>query len=237
MSARAIQIPIEHKHVEAISAFHHPAQSAPAQAGLERCSVLLAHGAGADMDSPFMVAIAEGLAARGLPVLRFNYPYMERARLEDRRLPPDRAPTLEATHRLALAQLRELEPKRRVLFSGKSMGGRMGSHLAAQGEDCAGLVFYGYPLHPPGKPERLRSEHFPAIANPALFLSGSRDALCQLDLLEEALQRFGGNPEVCVIEGADHDFRVKKSAGISREEMLERLVEETDRWERETFPL
>ena len=157
-----------------------------------RCALLLAHGAGAPATHPFLETVARGLAARGLAVLRFHYPYAQRALREGRRRPPDRREVLESTHASALACLRTRFPDRRLVLAGKSMGGRMGTHLAAEGADCAGLVLMGYPLHPPGRPSKLRSEHFGAVAQPALFLQGTRDALCDLELLAPALELWGG---------------------------------------------
>ena len=144
---------------------------------------------------------------------------------------------LEATHRAALATLRARFPKRRLLLAGKSMGGRIGSHLAAADADAAGLVLLGYPLHPPGRPERVRAEHFAAIAQPALFLQGTRDALGGVELLRRELEVFGGPVTLEVVEGADHDFRVPRALGRSREEVLDGLVGAIDAWERATFPV
>lgn len=199
-------------------------------------AVLLAHGAGAGMDSEFLVEIASGLAARGLPVLRFNYAYTERMAREGRRRPPDRRPKLEAVHGAALDALRARYPERPVVLAGKSMGGRIASYLSASGADDSALLFLGYPLHPQKKPEKLRSEHFGAIAVPALFLEGTRDALCDLELLRRELETFGGTVTLRVIEGADHDFRVLKRSGRTRAEVLGELLDAIDEWERSTFP-
>lgn len=197
---------------------------------------LLAHGAGAGMESEFLVAIATGLAERGLPVLRFNYAYAERMTREGRRRPPDRRPRLEAVHGAALDALRARYPNRRIVLAGKSMGGRIASYLSAVGADDSALLLLGYPLHPQKQPERLRSEHFGAIAVPALFLQGTRDALCDLGLLRRELETFGGTVTLRVIEGADHDFRVLVRSGRTRAEVLVELVDAIDRWERFTFP-
>ena len=191
--------------------------------------VLLAHGAGVPMDSPFMQHVAEGLAASGRhPVLCFNYAYAERMRIEGKRRPPDRRPGLEAVHRAALAWLEERTGRRPVL-AGKSMGGRMSSYLAAEGEG-SGLLLYGYPLHPAAKPEKIRSEHFPSLAQPALFLQGTRDALATPALLEEQLETYGGQLAVHWIEEGDHDFAVPKRTGRSREEVLDELVRVSLEW-------
>jgi hypothetical protein len=169
-------------------------------------------------------------------VLRFNSPYQERARARGANLPPDRQPVLEAAHAVALGALAERAGDRRLLLAGKSMGGRISTYLAAKGERCAGLVLFGYPLHPPHQPARTRSEHFPTIAQPALFLQGTRDEFADLALLRAALARYGGRATLEVIEGADHGFRVAKSSGRTDDEVRELLLERVSSWEREAFP-
>lgn len=231
MTREVIEIPVEHRDVASVSAL----LDLPGTDG-GRSVVLLAHGAGAPMDSDFLETVAAGIVRAGLPVLRFNYVYSERMRREARRLPPDRRPALEDVHRRALALTRERFPERRLILAGKSMGGRMASYLAAEGADADGLCFLGYPLHPPRKPDRLRSEHFPAVALPALFLQGTRDALCEVELLREALETFGGTITLHLVEDADHDFKVPRKTGRGRAEVLAELVESISEWERATFP-
>ena len=187
--------------------------------------VLLAHGAGLPHDAAFMVGTGERLAARGLPTLRFDYPYMTRAAREGRRLPPNRMPELEDTHRRALAVVRERFPGRPVLLVGKSMGGRVSSHLAADGEAVLGCAFLGYPLHPPKKPEKLRVEHFPRLEVPCLFLQGTRDALAPLETLRAEVERIPGRVELHVIDGADHGFDLPKRLGRSPHEVLDELAD------------
>lgn len=199
-------------------------------------SVLLAHGSGADMHSPFLESMALGLCARGFAVLRFRYPYMERMAREGVRRPPDRAPALEAAHAAVLEALLERDEGRRPLLAGKSLGGRMSTHLAAKGAEAAGLVLFGYPLHPARRTERRRSEHFPALVQPALFLQGTRDDLCDLELLREALASYGGRATLEVVEGADHGFDVLVRSGRTRDEVRGQLLDAVDRWERSTFP-
>ncbi|MDA1265382.1 MAG: dienelactone hydrolase family protein [Planctomycetota bacterium] len=231
MTAESLRIPVPHAGAEWVSALLDLPEEDPGKS-----VVLLAHGAGAPMTSDFMVAAAEGLAAGGLPVLRFNYVFTELAQREGRRRPPERQPRLLETHRAAAAAIRERFPERRLILAGKSMGGRMSSYLAAEGDDCAGLVFFGYPLHPAGKPEKLRSEHFAAIAQPALFLQGTRDALCGLDLLERELETFGGTQTVEVIDEGDHDFGVPRRTGRTRDEVRAALLEKVLDWEQATWP-
>jgi hypothetical protein len=183
-----------------------------------------------------MEAFAQGLAARGFPVMRFDYPYRERSRASGRAHPPDRQAVLEEAHALALAVLAEHAPGQRLLLAGKSLGGRISTYLAAKGERCAGLVLFGYPLHPPGQPAKTRSEHLPTIAQPALFLQGTRDEFADLTLLRSALARYGGRATLEVIEGADHGFHVSKSSGRTDDEVRELLLDRVARWERESFP-
>ena len=199
-------------------------------------AVLLANGAGFGLEAPTMEAIAHGLVARGHGVLRFNYPYKERQARGESQRPPDRRPILEHVHERAAGKLAELAPDARVLFAGKSMGGRIASHIAAQGVPCDGLVFFGFPLHAPGKPGIARAEHFAALAQPALFLQGTRDALCRLELLSEALERYGGRATVEVLEGADHGFHVPKKSGRTDAQVLEDMLDRVVRWERDTWP-
>lgn len=166
-------------------------------------ALVLAHGAGAGQMSQFMVRAGEELASRGITTATFDFPYMEAGRSV-----PDRAPVLEGTWRNAIESARPLLPSLPLFIGGKSMGGRMASHVAAAGvERIAGLVFLGYPLHPPGKPTQRRDAHLPNIAEPMLFVQGSADT-------------FGTAPEIAAllpslkratlheIAGGDHSFRV-----------------------------
>ena len=191
--------------------------------------VVLAHGAGSDMSTPLLVAVADALSERGFPTVRFNFPYTERG---GRR--PDPAPVLEACYRAVLAQVRadrELSP-RRLVFGGKSMGGRMASHLAAAGEAVDGLLFLGYPLHPAGKPDRLRVAHLARISVPMLFLTGTRDALCRLDLLRAAVAPLP-HATVHVIDDGDHSFAVRRSSGRDAAAVRAELVEASVAWLRQ----
>jgi len=231
MATTEIEIPTPGGKLDFVTGFlHEPA--APERGS----AILLAHGAGADVTSDFMLRMAAGLAQLGFPVLAFRYPYMELRARDGKQRGPDRAPVLEETHQLALAELARRAPGKRPLLAGKSMGGRMGTRLAAAGADCRGLVLFGYPLHPPGRPEQERSEHFPAIAQPALFLQGTRDRLCDLDRLRRALETYGGTPALEVIEGGDHGFAVPVRTGRTKEDVYGDLLSRVDAWERRTFP-
>ncbi len=182
-------------------------------------TVILGHGAGADMNSPFMRFFADGLRAAGFAAVRFNFPYTE----EGKRAPnPQRL--LEGTFRAVLAAIRSKHAGP-ILIGGKSMGSRMATYLAAAGEDVAGLVLLGYPLHPAGKPEKRRDDHFPSTAVPALFLSGDRDPLCDLALLRDSLTRYGGDATLHVIEGGEHSFKVLKRSGRTHEEAMQSALD------------
>jgi len=228
----AITIPFAGIHVDSLSGLW---DLPTGHAACDRV-VLLAHGAGVPMEAPLLEMVALLLAGAGVPVLRFLYPYTERARREDRRLPPDRMPALLEAHRAAAGVLRERFPTARWIFGGKSMGGRMASLLAAEDDALHALFFLGYPLHPAGKPERLRSEHFAAIELPALFLQGTRDALCELPLLHRELELWGGPVSVHEVEGADHGFDVRKKDGRTPEEVTRELQDALLGWLDQALP-
>jgi predicted alpha/beta-hydrolase family hydrolase len=202
-------------------------------------AVVLAHGAGFSMDSPFMADVERGLVERGHPVLAFNYPYRQRALAENKRmLPPDRPEVLLEMHRRALEALAERCPDHRLFLVGKSLGARFATLLAAEEPEsgaptCAGLALLGYPLHTEKRPERLRADHFPRVRVPSLFLQGTRDRLCDLDRLREVLPLLGGPHRLVVIEGADHGFAIPRSlvtqSGTQPAEVLERLLSEVHR--------
>jgi len=199
-------------------------------------AVLLAHGAGLGMDSPFMTRVETGLVQRGFAVLSFQYAYRERALASGKNRPPDRREGLEEAHRAAFAEFKRRAGSRRLIMAGKSLGGRLATMLAATGTPAAGLVLFGYPLHPPGKPEKQRSEHFGTICQPALFMQGTRDRLCDLDLLYPALKRWGGTATVHTVDGADHSFHVPRRTGRTDDEVLEELLDTTAAWVAATWP-
>lgn len=191
--------------------------------GSRPVGVLLAHGAGAGQDHPGVTAIRDGLSEAGWPVLTFAYPYMERG---SRR--PDRAPRLMAAHRAAAAWLRE-HGTSRVVLAGRSMGGRIASMLVAEGEPAEGLILYAYPLHPPGKPERLRVEHLSRIDVPMLFFIGARDPFARADLVDAHLRSLS-LATIESVAGADHSFAVLKRSGTSREAVMGEIVRKSTAW-------
>lgn len=181
--------------------------------------ILLAHGAGTDQENPALVALRDGLAARGHTVMTFNYPYTERG---SRR--PDPTARLVECHEAAADTLRS--KVERVFLAGRSMGGRMGTYLAAGGYPCSGLVLYSYPLHPAGKPEKLRAAHLPDVTQPMLFFVGSNDPLSRMELFDRYIRPLP-NATVEVLAGANHGFGGR---GWTVESMVERLVAGTDRF-------
>jgi predicted alpha/beta-hydrolase family hydrolase len=184
-------------------------------------AVLLAHGAGADMHAVTLTAFADALAVAGVPSLRFNFPYMQAGRRS-----PDRPPVLLAAVRDAakeLARRTKLAPDRLVL-GGRSMGGRMCSLAVGDADDplpALGLVLLGYPLHPPGRADQLRIEHFPRLRVPCLFVSGTRDAFGTPAELEQHAKAIDGEVQWHWIDTADHGFKPLKSSGTTPKQALD----------------
>ncbi len=177
--------------------------------------VVLGPGAGAPYDSGFMRAASDHLEAAGLAVGRFNFPYAESGRKA-----PDPAPVLEATYAAVAGTLRRRRRWRAVVLGGKSLGGRIASQVVAAGEPADALLFLGYPLHPPGRPDRLRTAHLARVRVPMLFVQGSRDPFCPLDTLERVRADLTAATEVVVVDDGDHSFRLRRNSGRSDEEAL-----------------
>jgi predicted alpha/beta-hydrolase family hydrolase len=173
--------------------------------------LVLADGAGAGQQHRFMVTAAEALAARGIDVVTFDFPYMH-----DRRKLPDKAPVLEACFRAVIEAVRQ-DPalaSHRVFIGGKSMGGRIATHLGAQGLDgLQGIVVFGYPLHPPGRPDRPRVEHLPAIRVPVLIVQGERDAFGTPSELQGPIATMKARVTLHVVPGADHSLAARGRSG------------------------
>lgn len=184
-----------------------------------RTLVILAHGAGAPMDSPFMSTIAKSLAKRGFRVARFEFPYMA-ARRSGRRRPPDREPVLRQTWEAIVAELRGSVD--RLFIGGKSMGGRIAS-MVADSLEVDGLVCLGYPFHPPGKPERTRTAHLVDLGTRTLIAQGARDALGNRD--EVSGYALSPSIEVVWLEDGDHSFKPRKSSGRTEEQNLDEAIE------------
>lgn len=181
-----------------------------------------APGAGSNVHDPFGRFACRELARLGMASLRFQFPYMEA-----KRRGPDRPPVLEATWRSVLEAVRT--PRLRLVAGGRSMGGRIASQVVAQGVEVDALALFAYPLHPPGKPERARDEHLPAIRAPTLFCSGTRDAFASSDELRVAAAKVPRST-LHLLEGADHGFAVPKSSGRTREEVWAEAVGTLTSW-------
>jgi uncharacterized protein len=187
----------------------------------------LAHGAGAGMRHPFMERMAQGLAGRGMATLRYQFPYTEAG---SRR--PDPPGVLEATVRAAVEAMREIAPGLPLVAGGKSLGGRMTSNAQARRplSGVAGLVFLGFPLHPPKQPGESRADHLRAVDLPMLFLQGTRDALAELDLITSVCDRLGSRATLHVVDGGDHSFAVLKRSGRSEAEVMDELGDTIASW-------
>ena len=192
-----------------------------------RWLLALAHGAGAGMRHPFLETLARELAALHVATLRYQFPYMEQ-----RRRIPDSPAVLAATVRAAVGAATQAAPDLPLLAGGKSLGGRMSSFAAAQQPlaRVKGLVFFGFPLHPPGKPGTKRAEHLAKVGVPMLFLEGTCDAFADLDLLRPICTGLGALATLHVIETADHSFHVLKSENKSDAEVVRELAQAVASW-------
>lgn len=229
MADETEQLTIKVTDKEAVTALLYPAAK-KIRAGL---TVLLGHGAGANQLSGFMRMFARGLAERGLDVMTFNFIYMEQGRSV-----PDQKPKLESCFRAvieAIAKHRKLKTNRLVV-GGKSMGGRIASQVVAAREqeplalDVSGLVFLGYPLHPPGNPAKLRVEHLEHIKKPMLFVQGTRDALGTPDEIQPFVKNLRPPATIYAIEGGDHSFKTPKKFGVEQPRVYENAMDEIARW-------
>jgi predicted alpha/beta-hydrolase family hydrolase len=186
--------------------------------------VVLAHGAGGGLHSEFMTTVARGLGAKGSLVCRFNFPYTEQGRKA-----PDREPVLEESWRAVAATVADTAAGRTLVLGGKSMGGRIASHVIGD-TSAAGLVFLGYPLHAPRRTDRLRAGHLEHVGVPMLFVSGTRDPLCSLPHLRSVLEPLGRRAQLAVIDGGDHSFKTPRGSGRSTGEAWAEVVDVTASW-------
>ena len=215
---------------DSVSALDYPAETG--SDGAADATLILAHGAGAPQTHPFMTAFARGLSRRGVHVVTFNFVYKERGRRA-----PDPAARLEACYRNAIAAVRERQAGtgRLLLAGGKSMGGRIASQVVAADTQAGvspgvdGLVLLGYPLHPPGRPEKLRDAHLSAIAAPMLFVQGSRDTFGTPDELRPVLAGCR-SAELFVVDGGDHSFKVRGKGAPTEAEIHARVQDAIGGW-------
>jgi predicted alpha/beta-hydrolase family hydrolase len=218
-----VEIPLYHS----VTAMAYPA------VGEHRAGVtlILGHGAGAGQTSEFIVNFGAELAARGIDVVTFDFLYRE----QGRRI-PDPNDKLEACYCAVIEAVRQrMEPGRHALaIGGKSMGGRIASQVAATGiVQLAGLVFLGYPLHPPGKPDRLRAKHLSDVKAPMLFVQGSRDSFGTPDELRPIITKVEAPADLYVIEGGDHSFKVRKGSTVRQEDIYRAIQDRAAAWLRE----
>lgn len=195
-----------------------------------RPAFLLTHGAGGNVDTPELVALCEAIADQGHLVVRANLPYREASA---KGVP--RATRAAEAFKAIYADVQQFAPRTPWIVGGKSFGGRIASMAVADGLDAAGVLFYGYPLHPPGRPDKLRVGHWPKVSVPCLFLQGTRDSFSDPELLEENLRRFPRRAKVHLVEGGDHSLRIAKSAAKdgkarSASEVVAGLGEFIDAW-------
>jgi predicted alpha/beta-hydrolase family hydrolase len=194
-----------------------------------RWLLVLAHGAGAGMSHPFLGKLAAELASVEVATFRYQFPYMEQ-----RRRVPDSPALLKSTVRAAVRAASETAPDLPILAGGKSMGGRMTSQAAADHppelEKVRGLVFFGFPLHPPGNPGTKRAEHLAQVRIPMLFLQGTRDQFADLKLVRPICANLAAKATLREIETADHSFHVLKSSGKADAEVMRELAQSVRTW-------
>lgn len=225
-SVRSIRIPVAEANGEVSGLFQRPRGA--------RALLLLAHGAGAGMRHPFMEAMSDELAKRGIGTLRYQFPYME----QGRRAPSPR-PLLVATVRAASREAMRRARGLPVFAGGKSMGGRMTSLAAAQGDlpaAVSGIVFFGFPLHAVGKSGAERAEHLREVGLPMLFLQGSRDKLAELSRIKPVCRALGRRASLHIVDGADHGFHVLVRSGRSDDEVRFELADAASRFIVEQSP-
>jgi len=188
---------------------------------------VFAHGAGAGMEHRFMADAADGLAARGIATLRYQFPYMEAGSKR-----PDRPEVAYAAVRAAVARAAVRFPKTRLIAGGKSFGGRMTSQAQAASPmpGLHGLAFFGFPLHPAGKPSVTRAEHLDAIRIPALFLQGSADKLAEIALIKATVKTIGTAATLHLVNDADHSFHVPKRSGRTDKDVFDEVLDAFADW-------
>ena len=195
------------------------------ESGAARAACVLGHGAGAGQGSPFIVGFAKGMAARGVAAATFDFPYMASGRSV-----PDKPPVLEAAWVSAVAQAREVFGALPLFIGGKSMGGRIASHVASQGcPGLAGLFFLGYPLHPPGAPDKRRDAHLPQIQEPMLFVQGTRDPFGTSDEIAALLPSLR-RATLHVVPDGDHSFKIRARAGVKPQQIIEDIMDTVVGW-------
>jgi predicted alpha/beta-hydrolase family hydrolase len=197
----------------------------PPETGLYETTFVCGHGAGGHMRDKQMNAMSAALRTRGIAIVRFNFPYREQGSHR-----PDPMPRLIGCMKAVIDHTREAVAPRTLVIGGRSMGGRAASMLAAGGYTSDGLLLLAYPLHPAGKPEKLRDAHLARIEVPVLCINGTRDTLCQRELMERALASVRSNWTMHWLAGADHSFHVLKSSGRTDAEVVNEAADTSARW-------
>ena len=218
MKTHDVLIPVEGSQPVS-GLLHHPSG---AWAGF-----VLAHGAGAGMTHPFLSAVADGLGQRGIMCLRYQFPFMQQGSKR-----PDRPALAQRTVRAAVAAAASVAPTLPLIAGGKSFGGRMTSQAQAETPlaNVMGLVFFGFPLHPPKQPSLGRSDHLHAVQMPMLFLQGTRDALADTALMRSVVQGLGPRATLHPLEGADHAFKVPARSGVSGADVMTDMLDTVAVW-------
>ena len=188
--------------------------------------LVLGHGASSNMRTPLLTSIAEHLAAQNIATFRYNFPYSENKRGRD----PN--PVCVATIRSAVVAAKEAAPDLPILAGGHSFSGRMTTTAASESplENVVGLVLFSFPLHPAGEPATKRADHLTGVTVPMLFLSGTRDALAELDLLEPTLKKLGNRAKLHLLETADHSFKVLKRTRTNSEDVFDEIARVVREW-------
>ncbi len=217
---------IEVNERESVTALLYPA-SKRERAGV---TIVLGHGAGANQSSPFMRMVANGFATRGIDAMTFNFLYTE----QGRHLPDPKA-RLESCYAAVIdaALNYRMLKKNQLVIGGKSMGGRIASQVAAAEADrIAGLVFLGYPLHPPGRPDKLRDEHLKDIKAPMLFVQGARDPFGTEEEIRALIKKLRLPATLYAVEGGDHSFKIPKRLGVPQQTVYETIMDKVTEWTR-----
>lgn len=189
--------------------------------------LIIAHGAGRDMDSFFVSKLHEGIAKHDILTVKFNFPYMEQGLRA-----PNTPHVLEETWQKVINTVIEKTgvSRKQIFLSGKSMGGRYASILASKEDLYAGIILFGYPLHAPGKPDIPRFNQLKVIHEPMLFFQGTRDSLCQLRVFKPLLETLSPKPTLHIIEGGDHSFKLLKRIDRSEESVFEEVIKASANW-------
>ncbi len=195
--------------------------------------VMIAHGAGNDMENELLTAFADGMAKAGYPALRFNFPYKEK-----KQKAPDSQKKLEETWAAVFRYFQEQVDFKvnHAVAAGKSMGGRVASQMVAGDSlPVEGLIFLGYPLHPAGDHSKIRDAHLYRVGIPMLFFAGTRDSLCDMTILQDVLRRLSAPWKFNIIEGGDHSFHLPRSMMVTESETYGRIVDTAVQWIKATF--